>query len=128
YRRKMKKVLIVDDEAETRRVVQEILLGKGYCVETAADGIEAINKVKSFCPDAVLLDLVMPYSWGIDVLKDIKNISRRTAVIIQSGVIKEGIVELALSAGTDDYIFKPFHLDEMEKHLCAAIENCKENY
>ena len=124
----MIKVLIVDDEAEIRRVIKEFLLDKGYCVETAADGMEAINKVISFCPDAVLLDLVMPYSWGIDVLKDIKAISRRTAVIIQSGVIKEGIVELALSAGSDDYIFKPFHLDEMENRLRVAVRQLQGNY
>ncbi len=121
----MKKILIVDDEAEIVRLLGRFLDSRGYDVSTATDGKEVMGKMKVLRPDAVLLDLIMPGIGGIEILKEIKSFSPQTAVIIITAVLDEGITRLAHLSGADDYILKPFGLKEIEKKLSSAIDHCQ---
>ena len=78
----MKKILIVDDDAELRANLSEILRGAGYYTDEAASGKEAIEKITSKDFDIALLDLMMPKMSGIDVLKEIKKIKPKIRVIM----------------------------------------------
>lgn len=118
----MRKILVVDDEFEIVRLLEEYLSDKGYCVVTAIDGMEAVRHAGSQQPDGVLLDLIMPGLDGIEALKEIKRLSPRSAVIIISAVIHENIIQSAFDAGADKYFFKPFSLDALEKNMSNLID------
>ncbi|PTN37728.1 response regulator transcription factor [Desulfonatronum sp. SC1] len=113
----MRKILIVDDEAELVRLLQMYLGLKGYTVEAAVDGEEALEKNRSFQPRVVLLDLIMPGKGGFDVLKQIKHANPETEVIVITAMIEEQVRALAMQLGAHDCIVKPFNLDRLEKSI-----------
>ena len=115
------KILVVDDEPDIRT-----LLGKGlsqiagYTVETAANGLEAIEKIEKDVFDMVLTDLKMPEMDGIDLLKMIKGIRPELTVILMTAY---GSIETAVEAikiGANDYITKPVDFDELLLHISKA--------
>lgn len=121
----MERLLIVDDEAEIPRLLEWHMTAQGYDVYTALEGAEALKKVRTIVPDAVLLDIVMPGRGGIEVLREIKKISPRIAVIMMTAVIDDQMMETALQSGADGYVIKPFDLYDMGKELRAAIDTCQ---
>ena len=110
----MDKILVVDDEYEVVRLLQKFLKSKGYDVDTATSGAEAIEKVRTGKPQMVLLDIIMPRMGGLDTLKEIKKIDPDVAVIMVTAVIDEELVKRALELGAYDYITKPIDLKYME--------------
>ena len=113
----MKRILVVDDEQQILRLLTGFLSSRGYDVFTASDGVEALSKVRTVHPDAVLLDIIMPGMGGIEVLKEIKAIDPETVVLMITGVIDEQVNELARQAGADGYILKPFNFDDLDTAL-----------
>ena len=107
-RRKLRaKILVVDDEAAVRESLQEILILDGYDVELAESGESAINAVRTAEYDLLLLDIRMPGMSGIDVLRQVNQLSPETKVIMLTA---HGTVETAIEAlrhGAHDYILKP---------------------
>ncbi|MCG3159098.1 MAG: Sensor histidine kinase RcsC [Acidobacteria bacterium] len=119
--RSWNKVLIVDDEPAIRLVVGEALRGSGYETIEAGTGAEALATLDATCPAAVLLDINLPDSYGLDLLREIKRRQPQTAVIM---VTAETLFENAVSAlrgGADDFIGKPINLDELHFALDQAI-------
>lgn len=110
----MDKILVVDDEFEVVRLLQKFLKSKGYEVDTAISGAEAIEKVRTGKPQMVLLDIIMPRMGGLDTLKEIKKIDPDVAVIMVTAVIDEELVKRALELGAYDYITKPIDLKYLE--------------
>lgn len=104
-----KKILLVDDAAFMRMMLRDILTKNGYevCGE-AANGIEAINKVKELNPDLVTLDITMPEMDGITALKEIKKIKPELSVIMCSAMGQQAMVIESIQAGASDFIIKPF--------------------
>lgn len=102
------KILIVEDEEILLAALQEELSQGGYKIEGAADGEEGLAKVKSFQPDLVLLDLVMPKMDGMQVLKKLKESgeTQRTPVIILTNLSDYERISEALSLGAKDYLVK----------------------
>ncbi|MDD5475949.1 MAG: response regulator [Syntrophales bacterium] len=117
----MKRILVVDDEPEILRLLTGFLSSREYDVFTASDGVEAISKVRTVRPDAVLLDIIMPGMGGIDVLKEIKAMDPETVVLMVTGVIDDQVNELARQAGADGYILKPFDFDDLDTILREKI-------
>jgi len=107
----MRKVLVVDDEIHTVRLLKKYLDSKNYDVYTATSGMEAIEKVKEVNPQVVLLDIIMPGMGGLDTLKEIKKIDPQIAVIMVTAVIDESLAKKSLQLGADDYITKPLDLN-----------------
>ena len=115
-------VLIVDDEPNMCRILQEILEAEHYQVRTANDGIKALLLFKDSPSDIVISDLRMPKMDGMELLKEIKNQSPETEVILMSAYATvESAVE-SMKAGAYDYVLKPFQLDEIVLTVAKARE------
>jgi two-component system, OmpR family, KDP operon response regulator KdpE len=115
-----KRVLVVDDEQQILRALRANLRGAGYDVETAATAEEALAAAAMRPPDAVILDLVLPDKPGTEVCRELRQWSS-APVILLSAVGEERDKVAALDAGADDYVTKPFGIDELLARLRAAL-------
>jgi two-component system, OmpR family, KDP operon response regulator KdpE len=115
----MRTVLVVDDEPQLLRALQVNLHAEGYQVLTALDGTTALQHAESSHPDLIVLDLGLPDINGVDVITRIRR-SSSTPIIVLSA--RHGSVDKvrALDAGADDYVTKPFGLDELLARLRVA--------
>jgi two-component system KDP operon response regulator KdpE len=113
-------VLVVDDEPQILRALETTLRGAGYAVATAATGEAALTQAAMRPPDAVILDLVLPGKSGTDVCRELREWSQ-VPVLVLSAVGEEREKVAALDAGADDYVTKPFALDELLARLRALL-------
>ena len=113
-------VLVVDDEPQILRALQTNLRGAGYEVATATTAEEALAAAAMRPPDAVILDLVLPDGSGIDVCRELRSWSA-APVLVLSVVGDEAEKVAALDAGADDYVQKPFGIDELLARLRALL-------
>lgn len=114
------KVLVVDDEPQIVRALRINLAARGYNVVTAATGTGALRAIASEHPDVVILDLGLPDIGGLDVLAGVRGWSE-IPVIVLSARTDSGDKIDALDAGADDYITKPFGMDEFLARLRVAV-------
>ena len=114
------RVLVIDDEAEVRNGVRRGLQLLGYEIEVAGDGAEGLVKVESWPPDVVLLDLAMPKVSGLSVLGQIRSWSQ-VPIIVLSVMGEEADKVRALEAGADDYLTKPFGMQELHARIRVAM-------
>jgi len=114
------RILVVDDEAQILKALRTSLQGAGYDVEVAATAEEALTKAAAHPPDGVILDLVLPDGSGTDVCRDLRRWSR-APILVLSAVGDEQEKVAALDAGADDYVTKPFGIDELLARLRAAL-------
>ena len=117
---KAARVLVVDDEPQILRALETTLRGAGYEIETAATGEAALAQAAVRPPDAVILDLVLPGKSGTDVCRELREWSR-VPVLVLSAVGEEREKVAALDAGADDYVTKPFGIDELLARLRAVL-------
>ncbi len=113
-------ILVVDDEAQITRVLKTTLSGHGYGVRTAADGEEALQIMKDWSPDLIMTDLRMPNMDGLELCRRVRAQSR-TPIIVLSVKGEEAIKVEALDAGADDYITKPFSVNELLARIRATL-------
>jgi two-component system, OmpR family, KDP operon response regulator KdpE len=116
----MTRILVVDDEPQILKALQTGLRGAGYDVDTATTGAQALTAAAVQPPDAVILDLVLPDGRGTEVCRELRTWSS-VPVIVLSAVGDESEKVAALDAGADDYVTKPFGLDELLARLRAAL-------
>ncbi len=119
------KILVVDDEANARTALADILRSEGYAVETAGDGFKVLGHLEEFAPDVVLTDLNMPGIDGVELLRKIKERDAELPVVLMTAF---GGVETAVSAmreGAADYLTKPLNTDELSIVLERTIERTK---
>jgi len=114
------RVLIVEDEPALLRALQINLRARGYAVATAATGREALTQARRLPPDVVLLDLGLPDTDGGEVIRELRGWSS-APVIVLSGRTGSGDKIGALDAGADDYVTKPFDMEELLARLRAAL-------
>ena len=115
-------VLVVEDDAETRHVVARELSARGYRVEQAADGRSALDHWEARRPDVVLLDLGLPDTDGLQIIRRIRR-EASTPIVILSGRYEEREKVEALDRGADDYVTKPFGVDELNARLRVALRH-----
>ena len=113
-------VLVVDDEPQILRALQTNLRGAGYEVTTASTAQEALSAAAMRPPDAVILDLVLPDGSGTEVCRELRSWSS-APVLVLSVVGDEAEKVAALDAGADDYVQKPFGIDELLARLRALL-------
>lgn len=111
------KVLLVDDDPRFRQVIGEYLASRRLELETAASGEQALERLATFRPDVVLLDLLMPGIGGLETLRRIQAVSPRTRVIMVTGHEDLSVARRALAVGAADYLTKPFRLDYLDSVL-----------
>jgi two-component system, OmpR family, KDP operon response regulator KdpE len=114
------RVLVVDDEPHILRALRTTLRGAGYDVETAATAEQALAAAAVNPPDSVILDLVLPDGHGTDVCRELRRWSE-VPIVVLSAVGDEQEKVAALDAGADDYVTKPFGVDELLARLRAAM-------
>jgi len=114
------KVLIADDDADSREILKTYLAAKGHQIVLAADGAEALKRFTDERPDLVLLDIMMPKLDGWEVLHYIRAAGRTPVLMITAKDATDEIVK-ALSEGADDYIVKPLKLREVEARIVAVM-------
>jgi two-component system KDP operon response regulator KdpE len=115
-----RRVLVVDDEPQILRALGTTLRGAGYDVEVAATAEEALTAAAARPPEAVILDLVLPDGTGTDVCRELRTWTE-APVIVLSAVGDEREKVAALDAGADDYVTKPFSVDELLARLRAVL-------
>ena len=113
------RVLVVEDDPDIRRALTLNLSARGYEVVTAADGGEALNHAAGSTPDVIVLDLGLPDLDGMDIIRAVRAYSR-TPIVVLSGRTSSGDKVDALEAGADDYVTKPFNVNELVARLRAA--------
>ena len=115
------RILIVDDESAVRNALRRAFALAGYDVELAADGEQAIVTLRDSAPDAVVLDVLMPGVDGLEVCRRMRAAGDRTPVLMLTA--RETVADRVsgLDAGADDYVVKPFDLDELLARMRALL-------
>jgi two-component system KDP operon response regulator KdpE len=113
-------ILVVDDEPQITRVLKTSLSSQGYSIRTASDGKQALQEMKSWVPDLVITDLRMPNMDGLELCRAIRTESR-VPIIVLSVKGEETIKVESLDAGADDYVTKPFNMNELLARVRAAL-------
>ena len=113
-------VLVVEDDDETRAALSRELLARGYRVDEAADGRSALRRWEARRPDVILLDLGLPDVDGVEIIRRIRR-EATTPIVILSGRYDEREKVEALERGADDYVTKPFGVDELNARLRVAL-------
>lgn len=121
------RIVVVDDEPQILRALRVALKGYGYDVQTAADGEEALDLLALHPPDIVILDLVMPGKSGFDVVQEVRSWSnpaqRAPAIIVLSARGEDRDKVTALDLGADDYLTKPFSMNELLARIRVALRH-----
>src|SRR5512146_2616699 len=113
-------ILVVDDETQITRVLRTTLSGRGYTVRTAGDGDEALEVMRAWSPDLVVTDLSMPNMGGLELCRRIRAKSQ-VPIIVLSVRGEEKVKVEALDAGADDYVTKPFNMNELMARVRAGL-------
>ncbi|KPC67244.1 response regulator transcription factor [Streptomyces chattanoogensis] len=115
------RILVVDDEPEVRAAVEDGLTVEGYTVRGAADGLAALSEVAAWQPDALVLDVMMPVLDGLAVCRRLRALDDRTPILVLTALDSVSERVDGLDAGADDYLVKPFALDELLARLRALL-------
>jgi two-component system KDP operon response regulator KdpE len=116
----IRKVLVVDDESQITRVLRRSLTAHRYDVRTAADGVSALDTFHDWHPDLVITDLQMPEMDGIEFCRELRKESQVPIIVLSVRGAERSKVE-ALDAGADDYVTKPFGIDELLARVRATL-------
>lgn len=124
YTSERRRILIVEDDSDTTSLLKHILRMAGFDVMSAVDGNEALNKFSQNPPDLILLDLMMPEMDGWEVVNHIRRASSTPIVVVSALSNKETVVK-CLEEGVDDYLTKPFYIDEVVARVNAVLRRTK---
>src|SRR5579864_948722 len=113
-------VLVVDDEPQITRVLRTVLTSQGYQVQTAAEGQAALSSFTASRPELVITDLVMPHMDGLELCRRIRAVSSVPIIVLSVKGEERTKVE-ALDCGADDYVTKPFGIDELLARVRVAL-------
>lgn len=114
-------ILIVDDEAPVLDVLSEYFATQGYTVDTAANGADALSAVQRLHPDLVLLDVRMPGMDGLEVLRKLRELDQRLAVIMVTANEDVALARETLKIGAFDYVSKPFDFRYLDRAVAAGL-------
>ena len=117
--KRQSRILIADDNPVNQELLEAFLQEKDYQIEFAADGVEPLEKVSSFQPDLILLDVMMPKLSGFEVCETLKKSAgtRNIMILMVTALSELGDIERAVTAGCDDYLSKPVHKLELLKRV-----------
>jgi two-component system, OmpR family, response regulator MprA len=115
------RVLVVDDDPQLREALTRALELDGYDVSTASNGAQALDAVAHDRPDVMVLDVMMPYVGGLDVCRTLRERRDRLPILVLTARDEVGDRVAGLDAGADDYLTKPFALEELRARLRALL-------
>ena len=119
----MSKILIVDDEVKACGLLKRILETdkNEYDIMTSNSGVDALEKVKSFDPTLILLDIKMPDMDGMEVLRQVRKFDKDVGIIMLTAIIDQEVADEAFRMGADDYITKPVQVSFLESRIFIDI-------
>jgi len=120
----MDKILIVEDNKDVNKMLAEVLIGENYEVSSAYTGMDGLQKIKAEEYNLILLDIMLPYKSGDEILKEVRGFSDVPIIIISAKDMIGTKIDL-LKMGADDYITKPFDLDEVVARIEANLRRFK---
>jgi two-component system, OmpR family, response regulator MprA len=115
------RVLVVEDDPHVREAVERALRFEGYDVHTAVDGNDALLRVDDLTPDVIVLDVLMPGTDGLAVCRILRDRGNRTPILMLTARHEVSDRVAGLDAGADDYLVKPFALDELFARVRALL-------
>ena len=115
------KILIVEDDASLREIINRALVAEGYVVETASTFFEADSKLAGYSYDCILLDVMLPDGSGLELLEHLRALGKRENVIIISARDSVEDKVTGLEFGADDYLPKPFHTAELLARVKSVL-------
>ncbi len=114
------KILVVDDEPDFSRLFASVLTEMGYEVSTASGGRQGLVKIRENPPDILFLDVKMPHVDGLECLRRIRKTKRKFVIVVMTAYGDIESARKAMRLGADEYISKPFDLDDL-KHLVGEL-------
>ena len=121
----LQKILVIEDDSNIRELVMWNLAEEGYTCISAADGKEGLDAVRNESPDLILLDLMLPYLDGFELIKVMRLEGIETPVIMLTAKNEEADKVIGLEFGADDYITKPFSVRELKARIKAVLRRYK---
>src|SRR5690349_2187788 len=118
------RILVVDDEPQLTRVLRTGLTSRGYDVRAAADGLAGFEVFNDWHPDLVITDLAMPNVDGLELCKRLRAVSPVPIIVLSAKGEEKTKVE-ALDLGADDFVTKPFGIDELLARVRASLRRAK---
>ena len=120
--KKTKSILVVDDEPSTVEILEFALTEMGYNTVGANSGFEALDKYDTAKPDLLLIDFMMPEMAGLELLKRIREKDSSTPIVMLSAHSEPDLVMKAFEIGLDDFLLKPFRIEELQSSIDAALK------
>jgi len=114
-------VVVAEDDPSVRNAVERVLELEGYQVKTANDGNAALDLIASVKPHAVVMDVMMPFADGLTVTRELRHRGNRTPILLLTARHEVGDRVAGLDAGADDYLVKPFAVDELLARVRALL-------
>ena len=115
------KLVVAEDDPAVRNAVQRVLELEGYSVVVTKDGVAALDAILSNTPDAVVMDVMMPFSDGLSVCRELRRRANRTPILLLTARHEIGDRVAGLDTGADDYLVKPFSIDELLARVRALL-------
>ena len=119
----MKKILIVDDDPITLKMIGQYLFSEGYDIVTAIDGFNALEKIKKNKMDLIISDVMMPNLSGLTLLSIAKEFHHKTPIIFISSLDHGDIISKSVGLGVDDFIVKPIDLANLSIRIKKLLES-----
>ena len=114
-------IVVAEDDPSVRKAVERVLELEGYQVKTAQDGNAALDLIVSAKPHAVVMDVMMPFADGLTVTRELRHRNNRTPILLLTARHEVGDRVAGLDAGADDYLVKPFAVDELLARVRALL-------
>lgn len=121
------KILVVDDEEMSIKLIEMQLMKDNHQILTSTDGREAVDIIKNEQPDLVISDIMMPFMSGLELLEIIKVENKKIPVILISALDDVEVVQTAIGMGADDFIIKPVKMDELALRIQRVMANATAN-
>ncbi len=119
-------IFVVEDDTSIRFGLEEVLKGEGFTVRTCGDGGEALKELGTFLPDLILLDVMLPGASGYEIARKLREDGCRVPVLMLTAKGQEMDKVIGLNAGADDYVTKPFGVNELLARIQALLRRTRD--
>ena len=119
---KTKKILVVDDDPSLLELMKSFLVSRGYETETASDGADGLEKVKSCDPDLIILDVMMPKMDGYTFIRELKKTGKLNKLSIIVLTAREMMRDMFVQEGIKDYLIKPFQPEDLLEKISKCFQ------
>ena len=116
-----RKILVAEDDPSVRNALQKFLQLEGYEVTAVKDGAVALESIQNSSPDVAIVDVMMPFTDGLSVCREVRRRNNRTPILLLTARAEVGDRVAGLDAGADDYLVKPFSVDELLARVRALL-------